>query len=293
MKRIIFSFLLLTGFCGYAQDETVRVYPGKAPGSENWSQKEAQIYSDLFKTEVVFNVTDPSILVFKPAANVKNTGVGIVIFPGGGFQSLSINREGIDLAKYLSERGISAFVVKYRLVKTLSGDPAREMMEKLKDRSAFEKSTLPVIQMAAADGKRALKYVKDNAAKYGITKTKIGVIGFSAGSTVALETVLNNSTADAPDFAASMYGGPREELLSEPMPDKKIPMFICAASDDQLELAPRSIQLYNKWLNAGAETELHMYAKGGHGFGMGKQHLPVDSWIVRFEEWMKQQQILN
>lgn len=291
MKKIIFSLFLLSGILANAQ-EVIKLYTGKAPGSENWTQKEAQMYSDLFKTEVVYNVTDPSLLVCKPAKGVKNTGTAIVIAPGGGFQSLSINREGIELAEALSKKGITAFVLKYRLNKTETNDPAREMMEKLKDRAAFEKNSLATIKLAAQDGKNALKYVRDNASKYGIDVKKVGIIGFSAGSTVAMETVLDNTEEQLPDFVANIYGGPREELLKLATPEKKIPMFVCAASDDQLKLAPRSIQLYNKWLEAGQSAELHMYAKGGHGFGTGKQNLPVDSWLNRFEEWLVFQEFL-
>lgn len=285
MKKIIYSLFLISGIMANAQ-ESVKLYQGKAPGSENWTQKEAQMYSDLFKTEVVYNVTDPSLLVYKPAKGVKNTGTAIVIAPGGGFQSLSINREGIELAEALSKKGITAFVLKYRLNKTETNDPAREMMDKLKDRAAFEKNSLVTIKLAAQDGKNALKYVRDNASKYGIDVKKVGIIGFSAGSTVAMETVLDNTADQLPDFVANIYGGPREDLLKTATPEKKIPMFVCAASDDQLKLAPRSIQLYNKWLEAGQSVELHMYAKGGHGFGTGKQNLPVDSWLNRFEEWL-------
>lgn len=291
MKKIIYSLFLISGMLANAQ-ETVKLYQGKAPGSENWTQKEAQMYSDLFKTEVVYNVTDPSLLVYKPAKGVKNTGTAIVIAPGGGFQSLSINREGIELAEALSKKGITAFVLKYRLNKTETNDPAREMMDKLKDRAAFEKNSLATIKLAAQDGKNALKYVRDNASKYGIDVKKVGIIGFSAGSTVAMETVLDNTADQLPDFVANIYGGPREDLLKTATPEKKIPMFVCAASDDQLKLAPRSIQLYNKWLEAGQSVELHIYAKGGHGFGTGKQNLPVDSWLNRFEEWLAFQGLL-
>jgi len=292
MKKIIYSLFLISGMLANAQ-ETVKLYQGKAPGSENWTQKEAQMYSDLFKTEVVYNVTDPSLLVYQVPKGVINTGTAIVIAPGGGFQSLSINREGIELAEALSKKGITAFVLKYRLNKTETNDPAREMMDKLKDRAAFEKNSLATIKLAAQDGKNALKYVRDNASKYGIYVKKVGIIGFSAGSTVAMETVLDNTADQLPDFVANIYGGPREDLLKTVTPEKKIPMFVCAASDDQLKLAPRSIQLYNKWLDAGQSVELHMYAKGGHGFGTGKQNLPVDSWLQRFEEWMAFQGLLN
>ncbi|MEN2398952.1 alpha/beta hydrolase [Flavobacterium sp. MC2016-06] len=292
MKKIIYSLFLVSGLMANAQ-ESVQLYSGKAPGSEDWTQKEAQMYSDLFKTEVVYNVTDPSLLVYQVPKGVKNTGTAIVIAPGGGFQSLSINREGIELAKILSAKGITAFVLKYRLNKTETNDPAREMMDKLKDRAAFEKNSLATIQLAAQDGKNALKYVRSNASKYGIDTKKVGIIGFSAGSTVAMETVLDNAPEQLPDFVANIYGGPRAELLSVATPEKNIPMFVCAASDDQLKLAPRSIQLYNKWLDAGQSVELHMYSKGGHGFGTGKQNLPVDSWEIRFEEWLKLQGFLN
>ena len=289
---ILFAFCLLLGTTAKAQ-ETVKLYAGKAPGSENWTQKETQMYSDLFKTEVVYNVTDPSLLVYQVPKGVKNTGTAIVIAPGGGFQSLSINREGKELAEILSKKGITAFVLKYRLNKTETNDPAREMMEKLKDRAAFEKNSLATIKLAAQDGKNALKYVRDNASKHGIDTKKVGIIGFSAGSTVAMETVLENTADQLPDFVANIYGGPRPELLTVATPEKKIPMFLCAASDDQLKLAPRSIQMYNKWLEAGQSVELHMYSKGGHGFGTGKQNLPVDSWETRFEEWLTLQGFLN
>ncbi|WP_228520414.1 alpha/beta hydrolase [Flavobacterium sp. CSZ] len=289
---LLFAFLMLVSTTAKAQ-ETVKLYAGKAPGSENWTQKEAQMYSDLFKTEVVYNVTDPSLLVYQVPKGVKNTGTAIVIAPGGGFQSLSINREGKELAEILSKKGITAFVLKYRLNKTESNDPAREMMEELKDRAAFEKNSLATIKLAAQDGKNALKYVRDNASKYRIDVKKVGIIGFSAGSTVAMETVLENTVHQLPDFVANIYGGPRPELLTVATPEKKIPMFLCAASDDQLKLAPRSIQMYNKWLEAGQSVELHMYSKGGHGFGTGKQNLPVDSWETRFEEWLTLQGFLN
>ncbi|WP_281232433.1 alpha/beta hydrolase [Flavobacterium gelatinilyticum] len=294
MKNKISLFFACFLFIGTVKaQEIVKLYQGKAPGSEDWTQQEAQMYSDLFKTEVVYNVTDPALLVYQVPKGVKNTGTAIVIAPGGGFQSLSINREGKELAEILSKKGITAFVLKYRLNKTETNDPAREMMEKLKDRAAFEKNSIATIQLAAQDGKNALNYVRNNASKYGVNLKKVGIIGFSAGSTVAMETVLDNKTEQLPDFVANIYGGPRPELLSVPVPQKNIPMFVCAASDDQLKLAPRSIQMYNKWLEAGQSVELHMYSKGGHGFGTGKQNLPVDSWEIRFEEWLTLQGFLN
>lgn len=286
MKKIIIASAFLIGVNNIQAQKSINLYNGKAPGTENWKQKEAQTYSDLFKTEVVYNVAQPSILLFE-ADKAKANGTAIVIAPGGGFQSLSINREGIDLAKKLAENGITAIVLKYRLLETKSNDPAREMMENIKDRKAFDAKTAPIKLMAGEDIKTAISYVRTHAKELNIKSDKLGVIGFSAGASVILESVLHSKDASTlPNFAASIYGGPNEDILTSKIPTS-IPMFICAATDDQLKLAPKSIQLYNKWLEAGQPVELHMYEKGGHGFGMGTQNLPVDKWSDVYFDWLR------
>ncbi|UII27491.1 alpha/beta hydrolase [Fulvivirga maritima] len=274
-----------------AQDKTISLYEGAAPGSEGWKHKEAEMYSDLFKTQVVYNVTDPSLLLYKPKGKANKTS--IIIAPGGGFQSLSINREGKDLAKELAKKGITAFVLKYRLLETKSNDPAREMMANLKDRKQFDKKTAPIKEMAGNDIKTAISYIREHAKELGIDPQKLGVIGFSAGASVILESVFHSEEETLPNFAASIYGGPSNDILEADMPASEIPLFISAASDDQLGLAPRSIDLYNKWLPSGYPVELHVYANGGHGFGMGTQGLPVDTWYKRFEDWLLQFEFLN
>ena len=289
-KIIAFLGLFVAVFQLSAQDEVIKLYDGKALGSEDWNWEEAQKFSDLFKTEVVYNVTDPSLLVFKPETP---NGTAIIIAPGGGFQTLSINREGIDLAKELASKGVTAFVLKYRLVHSKTDSPAKELMESLKDRADFDAKRVKIKKLAGQDMQAALKYVRDNAAQFNIAKNKVGVIGFSAGATVALESVLRSaSKATLPNFAASLYGGPSDDIMAQDIP-KEIPLFIAAASDDQLKLAPKSIALYNKWLAAGYPVELHMYAKGGHGYGMGTQNLPVDTWYKRYEDWLTQYKYLN
>lgn len=286
MKKLIIASLFLIGINTIQAQKSISLYNGKAPRTENWKQKEAQTYSDLFKTEVVYNVAQPSILVFE-ADKSKANGTAIIIAPGGGFQSLSINREGIDLAKKLAEHGITAIVLKYRLLETKSNDPAREMMENIKDRKTFDAKTAPIKIMAGEDIKTAISYVRTYAKELNIQTDKLGVIGFSAGASVILESVLHSKdTSTIPNFAASIYGGPNEDILTAKIPTS-MPLFICAATDDQLKLAPKSIQLYNKWLEAGQPVELHMYEKGGHGFGMGTQNLPVDKWSDVYFDWLK------
>ncbi len=280
---ILFLFL----FCGILNaQKQILLYDGKAPGSETWTYSEGEMYSDLFKTDIVYNVVDPSVLVYKPQPGVADRGVSVLIAPGGGFFSLSINREGTDLAKKLAELGYTAFVLKYRLVKCKTNDPAREMVAELKDRPTFNKKYSPLMRMTGVDAKTAIKYIRNHRNEYGKASDNVGVIGFSAGGTVVLESMISTSSDSLPDFAACIYGAPREELLESKLPDKVIPMFVCAATDDQSKLTPKSIFLYNKWYDADWPIELHIYSKGGHGFGMGKKGLPVDTWSDRFIEWI-------
>ncbi|MCX8524913.1 alpha/beta hydrolase [Chryseobacterium formosus] len=287
MKKLIITSLFLAGLTTINAQKSIPLYKGKAPGTENWTQKEAQQFNELFKTEVVFNVAQPSMLLFE-ADKSKANGTVIVIAPGGGFQSLSINREGIDVAKKLAENGITAVVLKYRLLETKSNDPAKEMMENIKDRKAFDAKTAPIKVMAGNDIKTAISYIRKNAEKLNVNPEKLGVIGFSAGASVILESVLHSDDASTiPNFAASIYGGPSDSVLGYKIPEQKLPLFICAADDDQLKLAPKSILLYTKWHDAKQPVELHIYEKGGHGFGMGKQNLPADKWSDVYLDWLK------
>ncbi len=292
MKKFLITGLFFAGLMAVHAQKTIPLYPGKAPGTENWTQKEAQQFSQLFKTEVVYNVTQPSMLLFE-ADKAKANGTVIVIAPGGGFQSLSINREGIDMAKKLAENGITAVVLKYRLLETKSNDPAKEMMDNLKNRVDFDTRTAPIKAMAGDDIRTAISYIRNHAGELKINPEKLGVIGFSAGASVILETVFHSKDASTiPNFAASIYGGPSREILETAIPKSPLPLFICAASDDQLKLAPKSVQLYSKWQEAGQPAELHLYEKGGHGFGMGKQNLPVDQWSEVYLDWLRFHQFL-
>ncbi len=287
MKKLIIAGAFLLGLSTVNAQKSIPLYKGKAPGTENWTQKEAQQFNELFKTELVFNVTQPSILVFD-ADKAKANGTVVIVAPGGGFQSLSINREGVDVAKKLAANGITAVVLKYRLLETKSNDPAKEMMESIKDRTSFDAKTAPIKVMAGEDIKTAISYLRTHAKEMNINPEKLGVIGFSAGASVILESVLHSKDASTlPNFAASIYGGPSQEILDTQIPSASLPLFICAASDDQLKLAPKSVLLYSKWLAAGQPAELHIYEKGGHGFGMGVQNIPVDKWSDVYLDWLK------
>jgi acetyl esterase/lipase len=270
--------------------EVISLYPGTPPGStpENYSEKE--YFSKSWNTEVVSNVTKPSLTVFKPSAESKN-GTAVVVCPGGGFMALSITSEGIEVAKYLAERGVTAFVLKYRLAHT-GEDATQEFAELYSDRPKFQATVGPVIALSIADGLAAVTYVRKHATEWGVSPERVGIIGFSAGGTVTAGVALKYAPDGRPAFVAPIYGAARR-LKDLPVPGDAPPMFIAAATDDNLGLAPDSVALYEKWTDAHKSAELHMYAKGGHGFGMRKHDLPTDHWIDRFADWLELQGFLK
>ncbi len=223
------------------------------------------------------------LTVFTPDPSVAN-GTAIVICPGGGFHLLSINSEGIDVANWLVKKGVTCFVLKYRVMHSVTGNPAQEMMNMINNHEA-EEQIKNVIMMAISDGRTALAYVRKHAGEFKISPDKIGIIGFSAGGTVAASSAFNYTPDNKPDFVAPVYAFMPDSLQTN-VPADAPPMFLAAASDDQLGLAPNSVSLYNHWLAAKHPVELHMYVKGGHGFGMRVQHLPTDEWIDRFGDWL-------
>jgi acetyl esterase/lipase len=238
---------------------------------------------------VVTNVTKPTLTVFKPSAESRN-GTGVVICPGGGFMALSISSEGTDVAKYLSARGVTAFVLKYRLAHT-GEDATKEFTALYADRPKFMETVGKVIPLAVADGLAAMTYVRQHASEWGVSPDRVGIIGFSAGGRVAAGVAFHYSPESRPAFVAPIYAGGEWKDVS--VPEDGPPMFIAAATDDSLGLAPVSVALYEKWTGAKKSAELHMYAKGGHGFGMRKQNLPTDHWIDRFADWLELQGLLK
>jgi len=286
---LLFLFVSLT-LSSYAQ-KVISLYNGKAPGSESWTWKETESMSNAFSTPLVYNVSDPTITVYPADPQIAN-GTAIVVCPGGAFQFLSISNEGTQVVKWLNSKGITAFIVKYRLIHTVSTDPVAEVMTMMQNRDDFEKLTDPIITMAIQDGKKAMEYVRAHAAEYNINPKRIGLMGFSAGGTVTMGVGTSYTPEQRPDFLAPIYLY-RDPKRNMGVPKDAPPIFICAASDDQLSLAPHSVALYNDWIAANKPAELHMFSKGGHGFGMRKQNLPSDKWIERFGDWLELQGFLK
>jgi acetyl esterase/lipase len=224
----------------------------------------------------VSNVHQPTITVYVPSKE-RATGAALVIAPGGGFDHLAIDKEGHDVAKWLSQIGVAGFVLKYRLPKT-------------KDASY-------TVETALADTQRAVRIVRSRAKEWNVDPNRVGLMGFSAGGTlVALAGTKydagKSGAADAaerescrPDFLVSGYGAiPPDVTVTSGTP----PAFLVHADDDRLS-AERSVNFYLALKRAGVSAELHVYARGGHGFGIQNSGLPVASWSKRLEEWMSSQ----
>ena len=267
------------------KQETIQLFEGKAPGSENWEYKEQEIQGNIGGnvTTVAINVTDPTLTAFIPE---QPNGTAIILVPGGAFHMISFEDEGTSVAKQLVAKGITVFILKYRLIQMDPANMANTLgpllstgnFDKLKDAAA------PVLPLMLQDGQTAIKHIRENASIYNINPEKIGLMGFSAGGAVAMSVVYNGSEENRPNFMAAIYTAPL--WLASSIPEVQTPIFIMVASDDSYNFAPDSVQLYLKWLEAKQPAELHVYEKGGHGFGGKKQNLPVDTWIERFAEWL-------
>jgi len=278
-------FVVFLAALAAAQD-VIPLYPATPPGSAQENYPEKEYFSKIWNTEVVSNVTKPSLMVFKPTAALRK-GTAVVICPGGGFMALSIASEGTDVAKYLAARGVTAFVLKYRLAHT-GEDATQEFTALIADRQKFMDFVGKDIPLAIADGLAAVTYVRQHASEWGVSPDRVGIVGFSAGGAVTAGVAFQYAPEGRPAFVAPIYAG-GERFNDATVPADAPPMFVVAATDDQLGLAPASVALYQKWTEAHKSAELHMYAKGGHGFGMRKQNLPTDHWIDRFADWLELQ----
>lgn len=282
MKKVFTLLALVITIHSNAQQAEIELYDGVAPGSESWTWTEQTM--GAAGSRIMLDVSRPTITPFIPA---NPNGTAIIIAPGGAFHLLSIDNEGVAVARKLNEMGITAFVLKYRLVHTDLSKPENNLMTLLSTRNYAKLDSInaPVVPLALQDGLTAMKYVRQHAREYGLDPGRIGFMGFSAGATLTMSVIYNAEYDSRPNFVAPIYGY-ADAIIGSEVPVENTPIFIAAASDDDLGLASHSVRIYSKWLEAGQPVELHMYEKGGHGFGMSKQNLPVDSWIQRFGEWL-------
>ncbi|MBA3875244.1 MAG: alpha/beta hydrolase [Anaerolineae bacterium] len=266
----------------------VEIIPLWSEGVMVKSEQETVITSPRFNNQVkdmkvVRNVTQASMTAYLPDAAVAK-GAAVVICPGGGFSALPIEIEGTNVAQWLSTHGIAAFVLKYRLLPTADDDQEFLRQHQRPDMAQINGQ----IPLAVSDGIQAIHVVRERAAEWHIDPQHIGILGFSAGGVVAAGVCSQTEAESSPNFVASIYSPGSPDLMPQ---EKVLPLFMAFASDDPVitMVSDGSMQLYSAWKDAKQPVELHIYAQGGHGFGMTQQNIPCDHWIDRFAEWLGQQ----
>jgi acetyl esterase/lipase len=249
------------------------------------------------QTTMLRNISDPSLTVFTPEPGRTN-GVGVIVCPGGGWRILAWEHEGIDLARWLAGRGYTAFLLKYRVMGTapdpdefardsakMAGSLPAEVPYSAAPRAIAEllrgETAAKARVMAADDGRRALKIVRARAGEWGLDQDRIGMVGFSAGAFLTVDVAMEPGGPPLA-FIAPIYGG---EASDRPVGADAPPLFTTIAQDDRLLL--RMVEgLYAAWTAADRPAEIHLFTKGGHGFGMVRRGLPVDRWVDLFGDWL-------
>lgn len=266
--------------------EEIRLWPGTAPGSEGATRTE-----ETFVTpdggQKIRNVVVPTLTPVHPAAGTAN-GTCAIVAPGGGFFMLSWDHEGTQVADWLAARGVTCFVLKYRLADTgatladFEAAVARSVAGAGGDPTKLEGAPA-----AVADGAQAVRLVRERAGAWELRADRIGMVGFSAGAFVTAGVALAGEASSRLDYIAPIYGG----APVAPVPAGAPPMFVTVAADDAL-CYQGCADLFAAWRAAGRPAELHVYAQGGHGFGINRQGLPVDTWIERLGDWMQSLELI-
>ena len=225
-------------------------------------------------------------------------GAGIVVCPGGGYFMLAVDHEGLDVASWLADKGIAAFILKYRVMETPRSD--EEMMAYLapsapapgEEGGSSSSGQAPGMlseilrrmnefaPIPLADGGEAMRLVQNRAEDWGLETDRIGAVGFSAGGRLVLDLAMSEDPAVRPAFVGAIYPA----YPGHAVPGDAPPLFLAVAVDDPL--LPGSIQAMEAWREAGRPVEAHFYGRGGHGFGLHEQGVPADGWIGQFHQWI-------
>ena len=267
-RRRFFAAFVLTVLFSCARGAApfeLPVWSGVAPGSEG--RHEPEKWEERVKNGVtdraVRQVHQPTITIYLPE-KAKATGVAVLLAPGGGYEHVTIDKEGHDVARWLVTQGVAGIVLKYRLPRTPG--------------NVYTDDT------ALADAIEALKLVRQHASEWGIERQKLGMMGFSAGGNLAARAGTRGDAATRPSFLALIYPSVPEGIGAS-VPADVAPTFIVQAHDDMLG-TENSIRFY-QWVKARkVVAELHLFANGGHGFGLGKPGTATTHWPALFRDWL-------
>jgi len=295
----LFSMLSINDLLAREPDQIIDVWTGLAPGETTADAgiALAKRASEIPPATRIKNITKPQVHVFLPPQN-KRTGCAVLIFPGGGYNYVVIDKEGSEAARWLNSLGVTAFVVHYR---------TKEV-----DASGQKNPVLPSFsERPLQDGQRAISFIRDRASQWKLKPDKIGVLGFSAGGQLAalLATRFNERAYPAkdridkiscrPDFALLLYPwqliDKKTEQLSTALTisNKTPPTFLVHAHNDP-HTSLNSVQFYSALKKNGVEAELHIYRSGGHGNGLRPvKNSSFPTWPNRAADWMRQKKLLE
>lgn len=259
------------------------LWPQGAPGSEARKDEPEKVDGDK-----VSNIHHPSLTVYLPSKD-KATGTAVVVVPGGGHRTLVMRHEGYNVAEWLVQRGIAAFVLKHRLGKDAAAPEGQ---------SPYQWDV-----HGLADGQRALRLVRSRAQEWNIDPARVGILGFSAGGEIAFLSAMRAAPGDTaasdpidrqsarPDFQALIYPG--KSSLIKPAKGAP-PAFLAAGFKDRPDISEGLANVYLLFKKAGVPAELHLYAGAGHGFGLRDTNKsPAEAWPQRFIEWLADQKLLK
>jgi acetyl esterase/lipase len=267
----------------------IPVWPGAAPDASSVPGPESHTPG------AVTNVTRPTMTVYAPRG--KNTGAAIIVIPGGGFQMLAIDLEGTEICDWLTSRGITCVLLKYRV-------PSAPYDWRCDCRP----HDLAIPTPSLEDAQRTLRLVRFHAAQWRIDPHKVGVIGFSAGGYLVAEVSTRftdrlyapvdaaDQESSRPDFAIALYPGhlavAKNSIALNPDIERHItpqtpPTFLLQTEDDHVDMIEDSLSYYMGLKKAGVPVELHVYAQGGHAFGLREKTLPVSGWPQLVERWLR------
>ena len=262
-----------------SQPGAIVLGPGPLPGAtvaESWHRQ----YGSTFAR----NVTVATLTPFLPD-RAKANGTAVIVAPGGGFRTLSMENEGWDVARALADRGVAAFVLKYRLIQTPADIPAFQRAMGEMFASAAPTRPTPAQQMASlapqiADARAAFALIRKRSAEWHVDPDRIGMMGFSAGAGLTMAVTLSGGDA-RPAFIGNVYGS----LAPVTVPANAPAMFVALAADDPL-FGGGSFGLIESWRAAKRPVEFHLYEQGGHGFGMYPKKTTSTGWFDAFARWM-------
>lgn len=261
-----------------------QVMAGRAPSAtpeRQRSEERGHRQVTLFE-----NVTQPSVTVVRPAPG-RATGAAMIILPGGGFNSLIWDLEGTEIATYLAERGVTAFILKYRV-----REPTPEQFAEFYREPTGARLMVILAQNvdeATQDALQTVRYVRANARRFDIDPSRVGMIGFSAGAITTLRVLHSADDPSRPNIAAAAYGFDTEQSAPAVAP----PLFLAHSRDDAVIPAGASEAVAGAWRSAGAPVELHVYETGNHAFGLGLPGTESAAFAGQFEAWLRQQSFLE